>query len=54
MPNYDGTGPNGMGSQTGRGMGFCRLNGFGILRIVLAATVLIGAFLKLKNAIKKV
>lgn len=23
VPRYDGTGPNGMGSMTGRGMGYC-------------------------------
>ena len=23
MPNFDGTGPRGMGKMTGRGMGFC-------------------------------
>jgi len=25
MPAFDGTGPNGQGSRTGRGMGFCRV-----------------------------
>lgn len=24
MPRYDGTGPQGKGPQTGRGMGFCK------------------------------
>ncbi|MFA5074704.1 MAG: DUF5320 domain-containing protein [Candidatus Babeliales bacterium] len=26
MPNFDGTGPNGLGPLTGRGMGKCRRN----------------------------
>ncbi len=26
MPNLDGTGPRGQGSQTGRGLGLCRFN----------------------------
>ena len=26
MPRFDGTGPNGMGSQTGRGLGRCASN----------------------------
>lgn len=26
MPGRDGTGPNGMGTRTGKGMGFCDIN----------------------------
>lgn len=33
MPRRNGMGPMGMGAMTGRGMGFCRTNRFGIERI---------------------
>ena len=33
MPRRNGMGPMGMGPMTGRGMGFCRTNRFGIGRI---------------------
>ena len=29
MPNFDGTGPRGMGPYTGRGFGYCRGFGWG-------------------------
>lgn len=32
MPRFDGTGPQGMGPVTGRGMGPCAKGGFGIRR----------------------
>lgn len=32
MPRYDGTGPQGFGPMTGRGMGFCGINARNVRR----------------------
>lgn len=44
MPRRNGMGPMGMGPMTGRGMGFCRPNRYGIGRIGLGYGYGMGRF----------